>query len=328
MAGTPGTVAPQGGPGPGPEPMVDILLATCNSSPYLAELVDSLLGQTFQNFRLLIHDDGSTDQTQTMIDAWIRQAPTRIQQIPSAAQRCGPRASFSRLLEASRAPLVMFCDHDDVWMPHKIQCTLDVMRAAIDRHGDQMPILVFTDLRIVDETLSLLHSSYWRCQRVNPRRLALRQQLTQNVPSGCTMMLNRPLADLATPIPEGAVMHDHWVSLIAAAMGRFEEVSAATLLYRQHPHNVIGVAGGSAGRLFTRARQGLGLMRSRFFRNVDQARAFLDHFRPRLDPSQIRLLEAFASLDRKSALARRATLIRHRIFKSGLLRNLASLVIV
>ncbi|MBS3735251.1 MAG: glycosyltransferase family 2 protein [Phycisphaerae bacterium] len=307
---------------------VDVLLATYNSGPYLRELLQSLERQSWTDFTVLVRDDGSVDGTVEMLDALVREQPKRFHRIDKAGARLGTLGSFSRLLEAAEAPYVMFCDHDDVWLPDKIEQTLSTMRSAVREHGEDTPVLVFTDLRIVGEALQPICESYWRHQRMDPRRLALEQQLSQNVPCGCTMMLNRPLVDLCYPMPSKAVMHDHWVSLAAAAMGRFAYVDRALILYRQHDENVTGACGGRLDQWVARARQGLPALRERFYRNVDQAKVFLTRYRQKLSPEQVRLLEAFATLREQGFLERRWTLLHHRILKCGLARNVASMVIV
>ena len=309
-------------------PATDILLPAYNGSSYFDEQIESLRRQSVSEFRVVLYDDRSEDDTQAKIDALVREEPARFRRIASRPHRLGACAAFADLLAATEASRVMFCDHDDVWLPNKIERTLEAMCRAESRHGPNTPILVFTDLQIVDASLRLICRSYWQYQRMDPRRLSLPQQLTQNVPSGCTMMLNRPLVERCRPIPPQAVMHDHWVSLVAAALGRFEYVPEATVLYRQHGRNVFGATGGGPLQLASRARQGLASMRERFYRNVEQAKAFLDRYRVQLDAEQVRLLEAFASLQQQGPLARRATLLRHRILKSGLARNLASMVVV
>lgn len=319
---------PDASPSPPARPgAVDVLLTAYNSARYLGQQIESLRKQTFRDFRVLIRDDGSTDGTQEMIDRLVSEEPQRFGRV-DAGRRLGPCGGFAELLEAAEAPRVMFCDHDDVWLPDKIRLTAAVMDETENSRGEQTPVLVFTDLCVTDEELRPICSSYWRHQRIDPRRLSLRQQLTQNVPSGCTMMLNRPLVDLARPIPPEAVMHDHWVSLVAAGMGRPVLVPAQTVLYRQHAGNVFGAAGGRLHRLALRGRLGLAALRRRYYRNVQQARVFLDRYGDRLPPAEASMIRGFASLPTQGPLEKRLTLVRHRIFKCGFARNLATLVIV
>ena len=64
--------------------------------------------------------------------------------------------------------------------------------------------------------------------------------LSQNVVTGCTVMVNRALLDLAAPWPEAAVMHDWYLALVAACFGQIGLVEEATIDYRQHERNQVG----------------------------------------------------------------------------------------
>ena len=103
-------------------PAVQILLAVCNSSRFLREQLDSLLAQDMPDFEILIRDGGSADDTMEIVAEYRRKNPEKIKVVGS-----GPASAvenFSSLLAASAAPLVMFCDHDDVWKPDKIRVTV------------------------------------------------------------------------------------------------------------------------------------------------------------------------------------------------------------
>ena len=96
---------------------VQILLATYNSEKYLAQQLDSILAQEFQEFEILIRDGGSTDSTLEIIREFCQKYPGKV--TFAEAGKAGACQNFSRLLELSTAQIVMFSDHDDVWMPDK-----------------------------------------------------------------------------------------------------------------------------------------------------------------------------------------------------------------
>lgn len=307
---------------------VDILLATRDSVPFLREQLDSIFSQTFEDWRLNVYDDGSTDATRFTVRQLAAEHPGTVELLEDDGGCGGPVKGFSALLARSTAPYVMFCDHDDVWKPQKIAVSLERMNRLECELPPETPILVFTDLEVTDRELQTIGTSYWKVQRIDPYRLQFRQLLTQNVPCGCTMILNRALVDLTAPIPPRAVMHDHWVSLVAAALGRIEYLDEATLLYRQHGGNTMGAAGGSWRRLLARAMTDPVALRTRFYQNVEQARAFLERFGSRLRLSDRKAVAAFAALREQSFLSRRVTLLRYGILKSGLARNLGTLAIM
>ena len=112
----------------------------------------------------------------------------------------------------------MLADQDDVWLPEKIAVLLGRMRRLEAELGQRTPILVHSDLVVVDSSLRKLHPSFWACRRLDPVRGAtLRRLAVENVVAGCSAMINRALAEECLPIPQQAIMHDWWMALVAAA---------------------------------------------------------------------------------------------------------------
>jgi glycosyltransferase involved in cell wall biosynthesis len=132
---------------------IEIALATYNSAPYLRELLDSLFRQTCQDFTILVSDDGSSDATLHIIADYQHRFPGRIRRVGSGERVGGPRANYSRLIDHLTADYVLFCDHDDVWLPSKVALSLAHMQSLEARHGSSTPLLVHTDLVVVGPDL-------------------------------------------------------------------------------------------------------------------------------------------------------------------------------
>jgi rhamnosyltransferase len=253
-----------------------VLMSTYNGVDYLAEQVESIRRQTYTGWDLLVRDDGSTDGTVALLDR-MAAADTRIVRLVDDAGNLGPAQSFGVLMQAALtrdATYIAFADQDDVWDADKLAVQLEAMAERERTAGADAPILVHTDLRVVDERLRLIHPSFLTFQGLGTDGHPLRQLLTQNFVTGCSTLVNRPLLRLALPLP-AVVMHDWWLALCAAAQGEVVRVPKTTALYRQHARN----AAGSRGRV----RAALGALRrpgrwwrqtSRAFREtVAQARA-------------------------------------------------------
>src|SRR5690606_6349887 len=136
--------------------MIDILMSTYNGAGYLAEQIDSILGSSFADFRLMIRDDGSVDDTPALI-AEYTSADGRVSVVSDTLGNLGASASFMRLLELSSAPYFMFADQYDVWHPDKIERAY--MRITQD-DSPRLPHIVFTDLSVVDEKLNPIAESF------------------------------------------------------------------------------------------------------------------------------------------------------------------------
>lgn len=218
---------------------IDILLSTFNSEKYLTQQVESLFKQTISNWRLIVRDDGSTDDTLKLLKELIQEYPDKIILL-SNKQNLGVIKSFETLLKESSAEYIMFCDHDDVWLEDKIEVTLLKMK-EIEQRQQELPVLVFTDLTVVDSTLNVIHKSFWKFSKLNPRFLSCFNYLgVCNGITGCTVMINKKAKEVSLPFSKDARMHDWWIGLNVSKFGKIGFVDKSTILYRQHNLNQIG----------------------------------------------------------------------------------------
>ena len=311
---------------------VDVIATLFNGAAYLGEFLASLEAQTHRSWRLWVRDDGSTDETLAIVRGAAAADP-RITLLQSGGPRLGPAAGFGWLLERvpPAAGYVMCADQDDVWLPEKIGRTLSVMREAeAAGHG---PVLVHTDLVVVDERLRVVDASFWRFSSVDPEPVSLRRLVVQNVATGATIMLNRPLRELIGVMPSEAVYQDWWYACVAAAFGRIVALREATILYRQHGANAVGakrVAPPRLAELPGLAREALARtaqLRADIARSARQAGAFLDRYGDRLADSDRRFLAAYAQLPGLGMFRRKLEVARLRVLPShGLWRNLGVLL--
>lgn len=307
--------------------MLTILMATYNGGKFLEAQLDSLRAQTVTGWRLWIRDDGSTDDTVKIIRRCADQ-DERVRLLPADGMRLGAALSFSSLMErfAAEGEYLMFCDQDDVWRPDKIAVTLARMREMEARFGAQTPILVHTDLSVADRELKLLPPSFWHYQGLDPEIKSMNRLLVQNNVTGCTVMVNRELALLASPVPPQAIMHDWWLALVAATFGKIGHVARPTMLYRQHGGNDTGAKRYGMAQVPHHIRGGVAPMRASLLRTQRQAGALLACHTVALDPSQRLLLEKYADLSKNNFFMRRWLVFRLGMFMNGLLRNLGMMV--
>ena len=218
---------------------VIVLLSAYNGARYIARQIESIQAQSFRDWRLLVRDDLSADDTVEIVRRYSAADP-RISLVDNATSNIGPSASFGRLLSRAyeaRAEYVFLSDQDDVWLEDKMEQQLSMLRTA----GNSRPVLVHSDLVLVDENLQRLHASFSEFQRtfydsVDP----IGTLLIHNAVVGCTIAMNRPLLELALPLPAGT-LHDWWLAVCAAAGGTIQRTLEPTVLYRQHSSNVVGV---------------------------------------------------------------------------------------
>jgi glycosyltransferase involved in cell wall biosynthesis len=220
-----------------------ILLATYNGEKFIGEQIDSLLNQTYQNWKLIIHDDNSKDNTIKLIKEYEDKHPNKIKFINDGISTGGAKQNFTYLLNNidNNYDYIMFCDQDDVWMKEKIEITLNKM-LEVEAKCIRKPILIHTDLKVVDDQLNIISNSMFKYQKLNLNNQDNIERISiENIVTGCTMMLNKKLVMLSKTIPEEAIMHDWWIAITTLKCnGIIEFVDNSTILYRQHELNTIG----------------------------------------------------------------------------------------
>jgi glycosyltransferase involved in cell wall biosynthesis len=303
---------------------IDVLLATWNGERFIEEQLESLFRQTFQGFRLIVRDDASNDSTLDIVERYRSRYPGRVV-VQVNPCRMGPSRTFSRLAETSVAPYVAFCDQDDIWREDKLEISVASAKRIEAKHGVHTPVLVFSDVTLVGQENQTLAPSMWRMMRVHPRRASLGALLVQDLVSGCTVLANRSLQLRAMPFPEGAVMHDSWLGLVAAAFGILHPLYEATVRYRQHEGNAIGAGGAwSAAELLKRLSGG-----QRFKEGLDasrrQSQVLARRYADLLTAEQKTTLQVWSDSQGLPAGVRQWTLYQHGLRRTSLLNNLVFL---
>lgn len=223
---------------------IEILMATYNGDKYLKDQLFSLFEQSYQDFRITIRDDCSTDTTLDIINFYItKYGKNKISVLPNNGIRLGSTQSFFTLLKASSENYIMFCDQDDFWLSDKIAKTFEKMK-ALEPTMENLPLLVFSDLKEVDKKLNVLSESFMKNQKLFPHLVVDDpiKLLALNVVAGCTMMINRIAIDYMLPIPLTIknIVHDQWIAVNVAKYGKIEFLNQSLILYRQHGNNAVG----------------------------------------------------------------------------------------
>lgn len=216
---------------------IDILLTTYNGEKYLKEQIDSILNQTYTNFRLLISDDCSKDSTIKILKEY-EQKDNRIK-VFLQEKNLGYVKNFEFLLTKVENEIYALSDQDDVWNNDKVEKTYKKLK---EEDAD----LVFTDLEIVNEKLKTINSSFndymFLSRKIKKYYKDYRLQYLYNCITGCTLMSKKKYLEKIIPIPMDSkyVIHDTWIGLIVALNGKIAYLDEATIKYRQHGNNQVG----------------------------------------------------------------------------------------
>lgn len=309
---------------------VAILMATFNGERYLAEQIDSIINQTYTDWVLFIRDDGSTDGTVNVIDRYCANYPDKIIRIFDSSEKHGSSANFANLQQFVTNnydfSLFMFADQDDVWLTNKIELSAK----RIHEFNDNQPVLIHTDLKVVDKNLNELDKSYVGYRALRPDFKDINHLLIQNNATGCTMMWNKPLNDIISDSLsiDGIIQHDWWMSLVASGFGKIEFLSEPTILYRQHDRNEIGATKVNSLNFIRKRFLGRKVLKEKLVKSVYQAEVFFSCYGSELDQKNAEVVKAFSNLYNKGKINRVLTIIRYGFYKQGLVQVIGELVLI
>ena len=280
---------------------------------------------------MIIRDDGSSDLTVNILRTLINK-DDRIKLIVDDKGNQGPLLNYNLLCAEAvkcESDIIFFSDQDDVWLPDKLETQVQAIRNIEHVHSKDLPVLVYTDLSVVDKQLRRIHKSFQSFQGMrNISYMPLRVLLAQNYIPACATAINRSLLRLAWPIPENALMHDWWVALCAAACGIIEFNPQPMGFYRQHEDNKIGAKGllGAINPFQKNVKQRWQTGRDNFLRSIDQAQQLKKRIEEcvalRIQPGILSRINAYAQCLNQGRHQRIKSIREHGIRRQGWVYNI------
>ncbi len=322
--------------------MIDILLAVYNGERFVDKQIKSLVTQDRdgidQDLRLIIRDDGSTDNSMELIEKRLeyyrarRENPMEVHILDDAKSTGSPSGNFLRLLRMSKADYVMFSDQDDMWYRRKTEVTYNCMKKQEEKYGSDTPILVHTDLSLMDTEGRKIAPSFYEYQKL-PREDSLERLLIQNTVTGCTMMLNRAAAELLKKAPESemVLMYDHYAAILVAATGKIAFVDEPLIRYRQHSGNQVGA---HAADTLDEYKSRFGSGRDKFLQDMDKSYRQVGYIVKRYEEI-IRaangqetgdLMKEYSELLMAGKVERMNFFQKHKVYKSGTMKKLVQML--
>jgi len=292
-------------------PEVAVLMSSYNGEKYINEQIDSILAQVDVKISLYIRDDGSTDNTCSIISRYCNEY--RNIQIYSESimgekkeehKNIGPGMSFMRLMyyvvkNERLYDYYAFSDQDDIWKKEKL------IRAITKIKDEKEAALYCSNQELYQEKYR------GRLRFEEKPDLSLKRHITKNDISGCTMVMNHILAQRITNMkcPGHDIldyrMHDAWIFLGALICGKIIYDHESYILYRIHDNNAVGI---KRANIASRIKRGLNFQKGRAqYKNIRMktAKYFLHEF-PEMEKEKKEILIKFAdyqkSLDRKLEL--------------------------
>lgn len=262
---------------------VSVALCTHNGARFIGEQVRSICLQTRPPKEIVLSDDASSDDGVAIARAVVDECALARASLAPVALRVLRNAralrvtkNFEQAACACEGDLIALCDQDDVWHPERIAR----MAAEFERRADLL--LLHTDARLVDGNLRSLDQSLFASLEAEPAELAeihagraFDAFMRRNLVTGATTVFRRSLLADALPFP-AEWLHDEWLGLVAAAVGRVDVLEEQWIDYRQHGTNEVGARRRSLLDKVRKARAARGDTPAR---RVRKAERLLEHLR-------------------------------------------------
>lgn len=205
---------------------IDILLATYNGENFLRNQLLSIQAQTFTDWTLIVHDDGSNDRSKEILREFAER-DKRIILIDDNITKLGPGGNFMHLLKFSKAPFICFADQDDIWLENKLM----VCYEKISNKDNSKPQIIKSNCIL------------WDGNHMTKNNMIIKVSIKNILFSnggiqGCASMFNRKVLELMMRPVEFVAMHDHLMGLIGVCNNCVEYIDIPLLLYRRHTCNV------------------------------------------------------------------------------------------
>lgn len=310
---------------------VAICMATYNGEKYIKDQIDSILNQDYDDWILFIRDDNSSDSTFSICDDYSEKYQDKIILIKDQISTGkGSKSNFSCILKSISEKYdfkyFMFADQDDIWLSNKISVCFNRMKQQEKDYDG--PLLIHTDLKVVDSSLNELSPSFFLYRNINPNITELNRLLIQNNVTGCTMFWNKKLNEQFDISDERIVMHDWWITLVAACLGKIVLINSPTIQYRQHEKNVVGATKVNSLYFIKLRLNNLDHVKNTLNSSMIQGEYFYQLYRKKMNLRQQELVYEFSTLRKKNKLGKITTIIKNRFYKQGIIQIIGELIFI
>ena len=307
-----------------------ILMATYNAEQYLNQQIDSIMNQTYKDFDLYIHDDGSTDKTLTIIKKYCKKYKNIIFIDDNIVFHSACKNFFHLInyIKNKDYDYIAFSDQDDVWNSDKVETTINQMMLCEKTKSKSEPILIHSDLYVVDNELNVLSKSFMKYRALDFRIKSLNRLFIQNNVTGCTMLINRALLELLPNYVDNIIMHDWWIALTASAFGTIYYLDIPTMKYRQHGNNVVGAVRTNSFKFIKTKLKKAHKLQETINMSIKQSEVFKSEYIKLLSKQQLSMIDVLVQVRKKNKIQRMFIVLKYKFLKQGLLQILGELVFI
>ena len=315
--------------------MIEILLATYNGERFLPEQIESITSQSFEDYNILASDDNSSDCTFEILRSYESVFGEKIKVVQSNTHSA--KENFYNLLDMADAEYIALCDQDDFWQSDRLKKSLKAVQRLERRYGKETPILVHSDLEIVDENLNSQNKKMSELTGISEAikyakkeskylytistEKSFSRYLVENNITGNTVIINKALLDIYKR-PKVSFMHDWWLGLIAFTFGKVGFLNECLVKYRQHESNELGAK--NPLELHNIKKRNKKKIRENYDCMFAQVEEFLRLYKDELGKSRSadtyfarKYLNAFANMKSKNRVSKIRDILKYSFFKSS-----------
>ena len=238
---------------------LSVALAAYNGAPYITEQLLSILNQERPADEVILVDDGSTDGTDRIINTFLERYQPKNWYFFRNEKNLGYVRNFRRALSRTTGDLILLCDQDDIWYPHRTKLIEELF-------------LSHPEIRVLDTSFQLMNedgNNYevppkrgWinnNLLRAVPTReglarIPLGYVLQRNISCGCTMAFTSSVRNVYLKHSPGRIQHDWEINILGALQDGLYYLDRRLIRYRIHGNNTSAMAKAKNPSLLSYAR--------------------------------------------------------------------------
>lgn len=215
---------------------LSIAMTTYNGEAFLRQQLDSIYMQSYQDFELIVCDDGSSDNTIDILNDY--KSKHQNIKIYQNETQLGSVKNFEHAIDVCTSDYIALCDQDDIWKKEKLEKSIKEMH-ILEKMYPNTPLMIHSDLAMINENNTKITSSYFTFRNYQLKKEKdLAFILGPCGVMGNTIVMNRLLKEIILPFPKALAVHDYWIALINELYGKRLTLKDPLVQYRIHQKNL------------------------------------------------------------------------------------------
>jgi glycosyltransferase involved in cell wall biosynthesis len=204
---------------------ISICMTTYNGAKYIHDQVSSILKQIKDDDELIVCDDRSSDATVDILSSF---QDKRVKIVVND-ENLGFSKNFSKCISLAQGDIIFLSDHDDIWLPDKVEKYLNIFQEKSD------VVSIMSNMEIIDENGLVTNSRFLNLKSGYSNRVwRVVENFVKSTYYGCSIAFRKELVTKVLPLP---FHFDTWIGLVSDMYGRCYHLDEVTMQYRRHSNN-------------------------------------------------------------------------------------------